>query len=1396
MNPTFRLLAFTLLFSIHQPAISAPAIEPLIGFEMGPNPNGAVAPMRPPLYLRGDGYFYGTSPAGGAFNKGTLMKMSKTGWFDSLSFSSGSLGQPGDVPMSSLAPSSDGWLWGTTSGGGALSVYGTIFRVKPETGEFQTMHNFASGFEGNSPSCGLVSDGQGNFWGVTRYTNNGTSTNGILFRINELTGVFTRVYSFPGTSTHPNGRVPQGSLYHDGAGNLWGTTSLGGTYGYGTVFKYNISAGTLTNVVHCSDRTVQAGAIKGSGAASALVPDGNGFLWGVTPYGGSSIGDGTVFKVEMATNTATSVLEFSNNGGTNKGQYPQGPLVNDGAGNLWGTANYGATSGEGSVFKISSATGILTTVLQFGSLTGVNASISNPWNGLTLDGEGNVWGIATVGGGAASWAAYKIRISDGAFTKVVEQAPGGVSYKGRYPLAGLAGNSTSPWLWGTTSEGGSNNLGTLFRYNPGTGEYNTVISFTGTTGTAPGSKPNGKLFVDSTGVVWGTTETGGAFGSPTGYGTIFKYDPATGGFTTVQSFNSGIRPKGALTGMTDGFIWGTTSSGLSGTVGTVFKINPATNAVTTVYTFASASSTTNGSEPVCGLVEDASGFVWGTTQRGGANSNSGMLFKIEIATGTFTPVRSFASNANLQTGNLVVDAAGSIYGSNATRVFKYVPGTSIYTDIFINEDIAIPLKSVTLGTLYKTSAGDIRFLGTEGTRDLAAPNNFYTSPRAVIHQVNTSTNAVTKLRVLAEGIVGPQTPADLPTVGGLYEHTDGSFYGITSANGTDDDLKPAGGGMIYRVSTGPVAMTQPYNSTSTTAFYTLVSGTTATLRGYANPNGNATTCEFEWGPTTELGNIVPANAPVGTGFTGGMCEAILTGLPANTTYFFRLRANSTGEPSYGPIRSIQTGTAVPATTPEISVESPIGQSLTDNVTTVNLGSLLVGQSVKQAVVARNLGSGAVGTYELTGITATVTGPNAGDFVITTPFDATQLPFNNLLSTGLLITFTPSGAGERTATLTITSNDANESSFEIPLSGTGLIQPEIEVDTPTPITLQSDEGPDAFGNSAVNAGTDRVFTIRNTGNAPLTNLNVTPAGIHASNFTITSQPPASIAAGASATFTATFTPSIAGLRTGSLLIASNDDDEDPFIINVSGTGIIAPEIQVLDDTVNLIDGASSINFGSLGINGSSTRVITIRNVGSSNLTGISLSFSGGDIGDFLFGPVAASVSAGQQITFNLTFYPLATGAKATTLRIASNDSNENPFDIELTGTSGIPTDPLAEFLTNAGVPEGLRGPNEDADNDGFDNLLEYALDLNPNGSGGAFTGTAPAVSSTTSQLQLTYRRVRGDVTYLVQTTTDPGTGPWTTAGVDQGAPAGDGTTIASIPLAAGKGFLRLAVTKNP
>ena len=124
---------------------------------------------------------------------------------------------------------------------------------------------------------------------------------------------------------------------------------------------------------------------------------------------------------------------------------------------------------------------------------------------------------------------------------------------------------------------------------------------------------------------------------------------------------------------------------------------------------------------------------------------------------------------------------------------------------------------------------------------------------------------------------------------------------------------------------------------------------------------------------------------------------------------------------------------------------------------------------------------------------------------------------------------------------------------------------------------------------------------------------------------------------------------------------------------------------------------------------------------------------------------------------------------------------------------VPTDPLSDFLANAGVPADQRGAGDDPDHDGAVNLVEYALDLLPNTPSAA---ALPRPVAAAGQLSLTYRRVRSDVTYTVQVSPTLADGSWTSVGVNQGLPAPDGTTTASIPLGGGKQFLRLSLTLKP
>lgn len=263
------------------------------------------------------------------------------------------------------------------------------------------------------------------------------------------------------------------------------------------------------------------------------------------------------------------------------------------------------------------------------------------------------------------------------------------------------------------------------------------------------------------------------------------------------------------------------------------------------------------------------------------------------------------------------------------------------------------------------------------------------------------------------------------------------------------------------------------------------------------------------------------------------------------------------------------------------------------------------------------------------------------------------------------------------------------------------------------------------------------------------------------------------------------------------------------------------------TLEIVSGPATINGNSITYTGTGTVVVRASQAGDASYAPASFTTS-----------VNAAPRLGQTINFPdppdltyegtpLTFTPTATASSGLTVTFsitpASSIATRNSttgvitvtglgsFTIRATqaGNTTYAPAPFVEqtiavtapnafttFLSNAGVPANLRGPNDDADNDGLDNLLEYALDLNPNGSGGAFSGSPPALSTTPTLLQLTYRRVRNDVTYIVESSADLSSGSWSTVGVSQGTPAGDGTTTASIPLGSGSAFLRLVVTRNP
>lgn len=211
----------------------------------------------------------------------------------------------------------------------------------------------------------------------------------------------------------------------------------------------------------------------------------------------------------------------------------------------------------------------------------------------------------------------------------------------------------------------------------------------------------------------------------------------------------------------------------------------------------------------------------------------------------------------------------------------------------------------------------------------------------------------------------------------------------------------------------------------------------------------------------------------------------------------------------------------------------------------------------------------------------------------------------------------------------------------------------------------------FGNVASGIkGTAKTLTIRNDGEADLGSLSVSVSGANSTDFIITQPAVTTLASGASTTITVSFKPTATGARSATLLIASNDANDNPFEINLTGTGAKpAPEIVVEQpEKSGLTSGKNTKSFGTAKV-GKKGRALkfTVRNTGSANLTAIKAVVAGKQAKDFVVTQVTkTSLAPGANTTFTVTFAPTAKGTRKADLKIASNDADENPFVVKLSG----------------------------------------------------------------------------------------------------------------------------------
>jgi uncharacterized repeat protein (TIGR03803 family) len=297
--------------------------------------------------------FIGTTPGFGFRPYGTVYAMghgAKRGHpFRGLYSFNKSQGANGSSPVSPLAIDSAGSIYGVTTFGGSHGG-GEIFEIT-RPGAATILYSFAGGAaDGANPYSGLVLDPEGNLYGTTSHGGSGTGCSGgcgVVYKF-APDGTETVLYNFTGGA---DGADPQASLVLDGAGNLYGTTYQGGGagcsgVGCGTVFK--VTPGGTETVLYSF-----AGGLDGAQPFPGVILDAAGNLYGTTYDGGGSgcggDGCGTVFKV---TPSGSETILYSFTGGADGG-LPMAGLVMDGQGNLFGTASTGGFDGFGVVFEVT-----------------------------------------------------------------------------------------------------------------------------------------------------------------------------------------------------------------------------------------------------------------------------------------------------------------------------------------------------------------------------------------------------------------------------------------------------------------------------------------------------------------------------------------------------------------------------------------------------------------------------------------------------------------------------------------------------------------------------------------------------------------------------------------------------------------------------------------------------------------------------------------------------------------------------------------------------------------------------------------------------------------------------------------------------------------------------------
>ena len=387
-----RMACMAVALSVATITSQAQTFNNILSFDVsnGDNPWGAL--------IQGtDGNFYGTTSSEYGSGYGSVFSLTSGGALTTVySFCALPSCADGSYPIDGVIQASDGNFYGVTNAGGAKND-GTIFRLTPG-GVLTTLYSFCAKTnctDGIYPSTGLVQASNGNFYGTTSY--GGVMGFGTVYEITPA-GQLTTIYSFCSATNCVDGQIPFGQLIQAKDGNLYGTTYSGGTsLNYGTIYSISLTGKLTTIYSFCS----LPNCVDGDSPYAGVVQSGSGGFFGTASLGGAN-GWGTVYKITPA-GRFTVLHAFCAKTNCPDGKLPTSRLVQGSSGDFYGTTAFGGSgcpgsngySGCGTVYKITPA-GRLTRLHAFDSADG-----ANPQSAL-LDVGGTFYGSTLEGGSSAA----------------------------------------------------------------------------------------------------------------------------------------------------------------------------------------------------------------------------------------------------------------------------------------------------------------------------------------------------------------------------------------------------------------------------------------------------------------------------------------------------------------------------------------------------------------------------------------------------------------------------------------------------------------------------------------------------------------------------------------------------------------------------------------------------------------------------------------------------------------------------------------------------------------------------------------------------------------------------------------------------------------------------------